>query len=106
MKASASYVKLFLLAVFALSCLLGTTVSADENAQKSTEKKTSSKKGDFELYNAIYHSALIQQNQSSKFLEKKLFLLNTRTGETWMLIDVMKGDQDVQYWKKITASRP
>ena len=55
----------------------------------------------FQLFNAEYNSALIQTSQTTKFNEKKLFKINTKTGETWMLIDVFKEGRDIIYWKKI-----
>lgn len=94
MKKTVSLIFCFLLISASLA------LSADLNS------KTSGKTGDYELYNGVYHSALIQKNQSTKFLEQKLFRLNTKTGETWMLIDVMKGGADIKYWKKITTGYP
>jgi hypothetical protein len=94
MKKTVSLIFLFLFISASLA------LSADLNSKKS------GKTGDYELYNAVYHSALIQKNQSTKFLEQKLFRLNTKTGETWMLIDVMKGGADIKYWKKITTGYP
>ncbi|SDU35698.1 hypothetical protein [Desulfobacula phenolica] len=94
MKKTVSLIFCFLLISSSLA------LSADLNS------KTSDKTGNYELYNGVYHSALIQKNQSTKFLEQKLFRLNTTTGETWMLIDVMKGGADIKYWKKITDGYP
>jgi hypothetical protein len=34
-------------------------------------------------------------------LTKKLFKIDTKTGATWMLIDVMLEGRDRKYWKKI-----
>jgi hypothetical protein len=55
----------------------------------------------FQLFNAEYNSALIQTSKTTVFTEKKLFKIDTQTGETWMLIDVFKDGQDIKYWKKI-----
>jgi hypothetical protein len=35
-------------------------------------------------------------------MEKRLFKLDTRTGETWVLVDVLQDGKDIRYWKKIT----
>ena len=58
-------------------------------------------KNRYQLFNAEYNSALIQTSQTTKFNEKKLFKIDTKTGETWMLIDVFKEGRDIIYWKKI-----
>ncbi len=55
----------------------------------------------FQLFNAEYNSALIQTSKTTVFAEKKLFKIDTKTGETWMLIDVFKEGQDIKYWKNI-----
>ena len=55
----------------------------------------------FRLFNAEYNSALIQTSKTTVFTEKKLFKIDTQTGETWLLIDVFKDGQDIKYWKKI-----
>jgi hypothetical protein len=55
----------------------------------------------FQLFNAEYNSALIQTSKTTVFTEKKLFKIDTKTGETWMLIDVFKEGQDIKYWEKI-----
>jgi hypothetical protein len=57
----------------------------------------------FKLFNAEYNSATIQQSKTTVFLEKRLFKIDSRTGETWMLIDVFKEGKDVKYWKPIKA---
>lgn len=62
-------------------------------------------KARFQLFNAEYNSALIQTSKTTVFTEKKLFKIDTETGETWMLIDVFKDGQDIKYWKKIKESR-
>ena len=59
----------------------------------------------FMLFNAEYNSATIQLSKTTIFLEKRLFKIDTQTGETWMLIDVIKEGQDLKYWKKITEKR-
>ncbi len=58
----------------------------------------------FQLFNADYNSALIQTSKTTVFNEKKLFKIDTKTGETWMLIDVLKEGKDIKYWKKIKAT--
>lgn len=55
----------------------------------------------FQLFNAEYKSTFIQTSKTTGFNEKKLFKIDTKTGETWMLIDVFKEGQDIKYWKKI-----
>jgi len=55
----------------------------------------------FQLFNAEYNSALIQMAKTTSFDEKKLFKIDTKTGETWMFIDVFKDGRDIKYWKKI-----
>lgn len=55
----------------------------------------------FQLFNAEYNSALIQTSKTTVFAEKKLFKIDTQTGETWMLIDFFKEGRDIKYWKKI-----
>lgn len=57
--------------------------------------------GEFALFNATYNSATIQRSQTTVFLEKRLFKINKRTGETWMLIDNIRDGRDVKYWKNI-----
>ncbi len=59
----------------------------------------------FRLFNAEYNSATIQQSKTTIFLEKRLFKIDTQTGETWMLIDAIKEQQDIKYWKKITEKK-
>ncbi len=56
----------------------------------------------FVLFNAEYNSSLKQISKTTVFLEKRLFKLDTRTGETWVLIDVMQDGRDIRYWQKIT----
>jgi hypothetical protein len=58
----------------------------------------------FQLFNADYNSVLIQTSKTTVFNEKKLFKIDTKTGETWMLIDVFKEGRDIKYWKKIKAT--
>lgn len=57
--------------------------------------------GRFALLNAEYNSAIIQRSQTTTFLEKRLFKIDRRTGETWMLIDAIREGKDIKYWKKI-----
>ena len=59
----------------------------------------------FRLFNAEYNSATIQKSKTTIFLEKRLFKIDTQTGETWMLIDVIKEQEDIKYWKKITEKK-
>ncbi len=56
----------------------------------------------FILFNAEYNSSLKQLSKTTVFMEKRLFKLDTRTGETWVLIDVLQDGEDIRYWKKIT----
>ena len=57
-----------------------------------------------QLFNPEYKSTLIQTSKTTGFNEKKLFKIDTKTGETWMLIDVLKEGKDIKYWKKIKAT--
>ena len=59
----------------------------------------------FKLFNAEYNSATIQKSKTTIFLEKRLFKIDTLTGQTWMLIDVIKEEEDIKYWKKITEQK-
>ena len=54
------------------------------------------------LFNAEYNSTLKQVSKTTVFVEKRLWKLDTRTGETWILIDVLQDGKDIRYWKKIT----
>jgi hypothetical protein len=56
----------------------------------------------FILFNAEYNSTLKQVSKTTVFVEKRLWKIDTRTGETWILIDVLQDGQDIRYWKKIT----
>jgi hypothetical protein len=56
----------------------------------------------FILFNAEYNSSLKQLSKTTVFLEKRLFKLDTQTGETWVLIDVLQDGRDIRYWQKIT----
>lgn len=58
-------------------------------------------KNRFQLFNAEYKSTFVQKSKTTGFDEKKLFKIDTKTGETWMLIDVMLEGTDRKYWKKI-----
>lgn len=55
----------------------------------------------FQLFNAEYNSVLIQTAKTTVFNEKKLFKIDSKTGKTWMLIDVFKEGKDRKYWKEI-----
>ena len=57
--------------------------------------------GRFQLYNAVYNSAIIQRSQTTTFIEKRLFKIDKKTGDTWMLIDAIRDGKDIKYWKKI-----
>ena len=86
--------RLFCLTIFFLLVLsAGPLYSAEQPEAKNR----------FRLFNAEYNSALIQTSKTTVFSEKKLFKIDTKTGETWMLIDVFKEGQDIKYWKKIKA---
>jgi hypothetical protein len=58
----------------------------------------------FILFNAEYNSSLKQVSKTTVFLEKRLFKLDTQTGETWVLIDVLQDGRDIRYWQKITET--
>jgi hypothetical protein len=60
--------------------------------------------GKFGLFNAIYNTATIQKTKTTIFLEKRLFKIDEKTGDTWMLIDNIRDGKDVKYWKKIDGS--
>ena len=57
------------------------------------------------LFNAEYNSATIQTNQTTIFLEKRLFKIDRQTGDSWMLIDVIRNGKDIKYWKKIDVRK-
>ncbi len=59
------------------------------------------KEGQFILFNAIYNTATIQKSKTTIFLEKRLFKIDEKTGDTWMLIDNIRDGKDVKYWKRI-----
>ena len=80
--------------VFLLVLSAGPLYSAE---QKETKER-------FQLFNAEYKSTFIQTSKTTGFNEKKLFKIDTKTGETWLLIDVFKEGQDIKYWKKIKAT--
>ena len=80
--------------VFLLVLSAGPLYSAEQQETKDR----------FQLFNAEYNSALIQTSKTTVFAEKKLFKIDTKTGETWMLIDVFKEGQDIKYWEKIKAT--
>ena len=72
-------------------CAAESTAVSNENGEQ----------GRFQLYNAVYNSAIIQRSQTTTFIEKRLFKINKETGETWMLIDAIIDEKDIKYWKKI-----
>ena len=80
--------------VFLLVLFAGPLYSAE---QQETKER-------FQLFNAEYKSTFIQTSKTTGFNEKKLFKIDTKTGETWLLIDVFKEGQDIKYWKKIKAT--
>ena len=84
-------------AVFVFLAAAGSLCAA-ENAAVSGEN---GEQGRFQLYNAVYNSAIIQRSQTTTFIEKRLFKINKETGETWMLIDAIIDEKDIKYWKKI-----
>jgi hypothetical protein len=87
--------KFFCLTIFFLLVLsAGPLYSAEQPEAKDR----------FRLFNAEYNSALIQTSKTTVFNEKKLFKIDTKTGETWMLIDVFKEGQAIKYWEKIKAT--
>ncbi|MDP2646949.1 MAG: hypothetical protein Q8P24_18590 [Desulfobacterales bacterium] len=55
----------------------------------------------FQLFNAEYNSTMIQQSKTTVFIEKRLFRIDTRTGDAWILVDVLKDGIAMQYWHKI-----
>jgi hypothetical protein len=71
-------------------------------AAASASAAASDKPARFMLFNAEYNSSLKQLSKTTVFLEKRLFKLDTHTGETWVLIDVLQDGKDIRYWKKIT----
>ena len=86
--------RLFCLTIFFLLVLsAGPLYSAEQPEAKNR----------FQLFNAEYKSTFIQTSKTTGFNEKKLFKIDTKTGETWMLIDVFKEGRDIKYWKKIKA---
>ena len=82
----------FILTIIILFLITANQMFAGEQPDKNDR---------FRLFNAQYNSALIQKSKTTVFNEKKLFKIDTQTGETWMLIDVFKEGQDIKYWKKI-----
>jgi len=67
-------------------------------------QETSDKQQRFQLFNAEYNSTLKQVSKTTVFLENRLFKIDTKTGDTWMLIDVLQEGKDIKYWKKITEN--
>lgn len=93
---------------FAMAIAVGSVLCANPlySAEQTVEQAKSQsfnayEKVRFQLFNAEYNSALIQTAKTTSFDEKKLFKIDTKTGETWMLIDVFKDGRDIKYWKKI-----
>jgi len=80
--------------VFLLVLFAGPLYSAEQQEAKDR----------FQLFNAEYKSTFIQTSKTTGFNEKKLFKIDTKTGETWLLIDVFKEGRDIKYWKKIKAT--
>lgn len=83
-------------------CAAAVVVVVSANGLRAEAEKE--EKARFRLFNAQYNSALIQTSKTTVFEEKKLFKIDTRTGETWMLIDVFKEGRDIKYWKKINEA--
>ena len=86
------------LTVWILAAVLGGSWSGPALAAKTVE---SPNEGRFILFNAEYNSAIIQRSQTTTFLEKRLFKIDRKTGETWMLIDAIREGKDIKFWKKI-----
>ena len=76
--------------------LLGLTV-LPVHAQKAGDNGNTG----FFLFNAVYNSATIQTSKTTIFLEKRLFRIDRKTGDTWMLIDQIRDGKDIKYWQKI-----
>ena len=70
-------------------------------AEESAVSNENGEQGRFQLYNAVYNSAVIQRSQTTTFIEKRLFKIDKKTGETWMLIDAIRDGKDIKYWKNI-----
>ncbi|MFC1858814.1 hypothetical protein ACFL9U_12435 [Thermodesulfobacteriota bacterium] len=87
------YVSVVFGTVFLATLLIGPVYGGDKENPK----------GRFRLFNAEYKSTFVQKSKTTGFDEKKLFKIDTQTGETWMLIDVMLEGKDRKYWKKIEA---
>jgi hypothetical protein len=84
--------------VVAFVLLLGVAGAAAQTPPKKTDR--------FVLFNAEYNSATIQKSQTTIFLEKRLFKIDRQTGDTWMLIDVIRNGKDIKYWKRIDERNP
>ena len=97
---------LALIAIALLSVLSSSPLySADETSEHvKLQTIYAGENTRFQLFNAEYNSALIQTAKTTVFSEKKLFKIDTTTGETWMLIDIFKDGRDLKYWKKIKES--
>jgi hypothetical protein len=85
----------------AMKSLAITIVALAATAVVSTEAAAADATNRFKLFNAEYNSTLKQASKTTVFTEKRLYKLDTRTGETWILIDVMQDGKDIRYWKKI-----
>jgi len=87
--------KKYLVTILAAAILFLFSVSALYGGDRDGEKNR------FQLFNAEYRSTFVQTSKTTGFDEKKLFKIDTKTGATWMLIDVMLEGKDRKYWKKI-----
>lgn len=87
--------KKYIYSIFAVVILLALSAGPLYSEEKDNNNAR------FKLFNAEYNSALIQTSKTTVFAEKKLFKIDTRTGKTWMLIDVFKKGRDIKYWKEI-----
>jgi hypothetical protein len=91
--------KKYLVTILAAAVLFLFSVSALYAGDYDGEKNR------FQLFNAEYRSTFVQTSKTTGFDEKKLFKIDTKTGETWMLIDVMSEGIDRKYWKKIKEEK-
>lgn len=84
-----------------ITILAMTAVAMAAGPLWAKETVMSEEDGRFVLFNAEYNSAIIQRSQTTTFLEKRMFKLDRRTGEAWMLIDAIREGKDIKFWKKI-----
>jgi hypothetical protein len=91
--------KKFLFLIFMMTALAVFSAGSLSAEEEGTDKNR------FQLFNAEYKSTFVQKSKTTGFDEKKLFKIDTKTGETWMLIDVMVEGRDRKYWKKIEAEK-